>query len=136
MLGPGHGANWEGNIQYSDNDENGSRTAARSFAHQIHDQDRTLAIEASYHVPVATYGRIPVILKDPISLEESKLYIQFGTLYEGRLESEYITYYLRLKYFNGKEFKLQEGSTYDNMLLKTINKSGYKTLTIQVNSPY
>lgn len=136
-VGAGSWGDWEGNIQYSDNDANGPRTVSRSFAHQIHDQDRTLAIEVSYRTPVAKFGRVPVKLHDPISMKEQPVFLPFDKLYEATLSSEFITYYIRLKYFNGEEVLTTAGKAPGKGIeIGSINKEGYNAVTIEIRNPY
>ena len=135
-IGAGTWGYWDGGFNYTNNNEFGPRTVSRKFQHQIHDQNRTLAIEASYRTPVDTFGRSPIVLKDPIDSNEFNSQIQFGKLYEGLLNSDYVTYYIRLKYFNGKEVILQEGSAYEGINLRTINNRGFNAVTLKVKKPY
>ncbi|WP_374564276.1 hypothetical protein [Nitrosomonas sp.] len=136
-IGAGSWGNWEGDIQFTNNSDNGPTTVSRSFAHQIHDQDRTLAIEVSYRVPVPTFGRVPVVLHDPISTSNQPLQLPFDKLYEAILSPEYITYYIRLKYFNGEEISIQEGQSPGNGIeIRSINKGGYNAVTMKITNPY
>jgi len=128
---------WTGGVQYTDYGPNGPRRAARSFAHQIHDQNRTLAIEVAYRTPVVVAGSKRVRLKDPISGVEAESRLLFDTLYEGTFSPEYSKYYLRLKYFNGEEITVDT---------QTANPSGIEvrpnitstlmSVTVKIKNPY
>lgn len=135
-VGPGSWGDWEGGYQYLDVRANGPTQVCRGFAHQIHDQDRTLAIQVSYRTPVTTHGRVPVTFHDPITSEEYSVRLKFGELYEASLNPSFITYYLRLRYFNGESFTLQRNFVHQNAKVSEVNKDGYAALTLSLKNPY
>ena len=128
---------WENCNQFTDNDANGPRTVTGVFAHQIHDQNRTLAIEASYLTPVTVAGRNLVKLQDPITgkVEESSL--AFDNLYQARFDDDYSNYFLRLTYFNGNVVTV--GSQTPNPAGVEVSPSitsTAKTVTVKLKNPY
>lgn len=128
---------WENCNQLSDNDENGPRTTSGGFAHQIHDQNRTIAIEASYVTPVTLNGRRNVTLEDPITGKAAEKTLAFDQLYQGKFSNDYSTYFLRLTYFNGDVVTLgEQNSIPPGIEVRPNIMSNSKTVTVKVKNPF
>lgn len=128
---------WSACNQLTDNDINGPRTASGVFAHQIHDQNRTLAIEASYVTPVTIDGRNMIKLQDPVTAKVEDKALAFDNLYQAKFSSDYSTYFLRLTYFNGNVITV--GATTPNPPGIEVSPSitaTAKTVTVKLKNPY
>ena len=136
-VGAGSWGNWASGYSYTNDNGNGPTRVSTSFAHQIHDQDRTLYITSSYRNPVVVHGRKPVKLKDPIDNIETKGQLAYQDLYVGNLEKKAITYYARIRFFNGKVITLSEGDIdpTNTVEIKRIkkNQAEYDVLHVKVN---
>lgn len=135
-VGAGSWGNWASGYSYANENGNGPVTVSTSFAHQIHDQDRTLYITAHYRKPVVLHGRKPVVLRDPIDNVEKQGHLAYEDLYVGNLEKDAITYYARIRFFNGRTVTLSEG---DNDPTNTVeinritkNTAKYDVLHVRV----
>jgi hypothetical protein len=136
-VGAGTWGNWCSGYTFSDQGEGGPQRVSRQFCHQIHDQSRTLVMEAFYRKPVVVEGRRLVPLKEALSDSEAKDGLAYGVLYEGTFTNEYAGFYAGFKLFNGQMIQLTQSSpSQAGIEIQPNIQSGIKKVTVKLNNPY
>jgi hypothetical protein len=135
-VAPGTWGNWSSGYMFSNQSGVGPLTASRSFAHQIHDQNRTLKIEAFYRKPVVVEGRriVPLTKTDGVVETEG---LEYDRIYTGTFTPEYAGYIATFLMFNGQRIELMQGMGNEGGIEHQFTDiGGLKKVAVRIRNPY
>ncbi|NNG45468.1 hypothetical protein HJP15_21570 [Pseudoalteromonas sp. NEC-BIFX-2020_002] len=120
---------WDGGPWYS----NEGRTVCKRFKHWVHDKGRTVYIKVQYKKPEVDVASKTASLNKLGENGKQDKNLEFGAWYESRLSSNYQSFDLIVKYFNGKKYSLTPTTLSEKVNTKLENKSNFKRLLVLVN---
>ncbi len=135
-VAPGTWGNWSSGYMFSNQGEAGPLTVTRNFAHQIHDQHRTLKIEAFYRRPVVVEGRRLVPLVNTDGAVEA-VGLEYDRVYTGTFTPEYAGYIATFVMFNGQRIELTQGMPNEGGIEHQYTDiGGLKKVSVRIRNPY